>query len=263
MSRAMEAGVIDAAGAIRNVPGGYMDRSSRPLAGLLLLLPLIVVYEVGTRYFTTAALHGGEQQVIAFSKMQQFFRFFGANGRHLPALAVVASLLCWHIFRHDAWRVELTTLFGMAMESIILSLPLFLMGVLLARYYPLAGIPSGHASQPVTAHSMRDMLIMSMGAGVYEEFVFRLAAFSLLSTVFRDMMKMHAALGYPLMVLISGALFAAYHYWGTSEPFVGRIFAFRTIAGIYFGFIFLLRGFGITAASHSIYDLIFTATLLA
>jgi hypothetical protein len=41
-----------------------------------------------------------------------------------------------------------------------------------------------------------------------------------------------------LIVVISALLFAAYHYWSPTEQFDSRIFAFRTVAGIYFGAIF-------------------------
>ena len=75
-------------------------QATLPLPAWYLLLPLILAYEVGTQYFTTAAQHGQEQQIIAFSKMQEFFQLFGAPGRHMPALAVVAMLLAWHIARN-------------------------------------------------------------------------------------------------------------------------------------------------------------------
>jgi hypothetical protein len=262
MTRAADVRRLGMAGAENNTLPGYLEKSSRPFASLLLLLPLIVLYEVGTRFFTTAALHGREQQIIAFSKMQQFFLLFGATGRHLPALAVIASLLAWHIVRNDSWRVDLGTLLAMALESVVLSLPLFLLGILLARYFPLMNGGHVHAFPPAGAPSGRDMLIMSMGAGVYEEFVFRLAGFALLSLLFRDTLQLRQPIACLLMVVASALLFSAYHYWDTSEQFVIRIFAFRTLAGAYFGTIFLLRGFGLTASAHSIYDLIFTATLL-
>jgi CAAX prenyl protease-like protein len=55
------------------------------------------------------------------------------------------------------------------------------------------------------------------------------------------------------MVLISSLLFAGYHYLG-SEHFIWQTFVFRTAAGLYFGAIFVFRGFGITAGSHAAYD---------
>jgi membrane protease YdiL (CAAX protease family) len=56
------------------------------------------------------------------------------------------------------------------------------------------------------------------------------------------------------MVLISSLAFALYHYLG-NEAFSWRSLVFRTVAGVYFAGLFLLRGFGVTAFSHSCYDI--------
>jgi hypothetical protein len=66
------------------------------------------------------------------------------------------------------------------------------------------------------------------------------------------MPKTRAAL---LMVVISGIAFSFYHYLG-NEQFSWKTCLFRSVAGIYFGGIFLCRGFGITAGSHAAYDVI-------
>jgi hypothetical protein len=263
MSRAAVVRRVNVAEGLDLAANGYLERSKRPLAGLMLLLPLILAYEVGTQFFTTAALHGREQQIIAFSKMRLFFQFFGATGPHLPALAVVATLLAWHMARRDSWNVDVGTLLGMGIESLALSLPLFLFGVVLARYFPLMGMAVAHPLHAVSRGPTRDMLIMSLGAGVYEEFVFRLACFALLSFILKDMLAVDQRRAAPLIVLVSAVLFSAYHYWDTSEPFAIRIFAFRALAGVYFGVVFLLRGFGITAFTHATYDIIFTGVFAA
>jgi len=156
-------------------PHGYVHESELPLTSLLFLLPLIVIYELGTRYFTTAAQHGYEQQIIAFTMMQRFFRLFGVHGQHLPALAVGAILLFWHLARRDKWQVNLATLFGMAVESLLLALPLIAMGRELARYLPLSATPGNR----------QDTIIMSFFAVVYEELVFTLIPFRL-STLLLD-----------------------------------------------------------------------------
>jgi hypothetical protein len=250
---------VNAGESILLTPPGYLQRATLPLPALVLLLPMVVMYEVGTRYLTTAARHGQDQQIIAFSKMQEFFHLFGATGRHLPALAVVASLLAWHIARNDKWRVDLATVVGMAVESVVLSLPVLLLGFLINRYFALAAT-SATPTSALTAMSdgVRDRLIMDLGAGVYEEFVFRLVLFALFSLVLKDLLKLHNGLVYLLMVVLSGILFSAYHYWNPAEQWVWRIFAFRALAGAYFGIIFLFRGFGVTAASHAFYDIIIT-----
>src|SRR5438045_2871745 len=77
-------------------PSGYLRKAELPLSSLAFLLPLIVLYELGTRYVLNAPVHSGSaggQRIIAFTLMQQFFNFFGASGRYLPALAVTGILL--------------------------------------------------------------------------------------------------------------------------------------------------------------------------
>lgn len=244
MSRAIEAAPVVRMKAESR--GGYLHESELPLASLLLLLPLIVIYEAGTAYFTTAAQHGYEQQIIAFTMMQRFFRLFGVHGQHLPAIAVGTILLSWHIARNERWQISLPTLIAMAAESLLLALPLIALARELARYFPLAGL-----------HSTRqDTVIMSLGAGVYEELVFRLILFSLLSFVLKDAMRLRPWCVHLGVVFISALAFSGYHYLSPMEHFQWRSFIFRTLAGAYFGVLFLIRGFGITAACHASYDIL-------
>lgn len=226
--------------------GGYLHQSELPLSSLAFLLPLIVVYEVGTRYFTTAALHGREQQIIAFTMMQRFFRLFGVHGQHLPALAVATILLAWHVARRDRWHLEFTTLVGMGAESVLLALPMIALAREIARYFPLAAMQS----------ATRDVVIMSLGAGVYEELVFRLALFALLSLVLKDALRVNALWSHLWVVVLSALAFSGYHYLSPLEHFQWRAFLFRTTAGAYFGLLFLVRGFGVTAGCHAAYDIL-------
>jgi membrane protease YdiL (CAAX protease family) len=215
-----------------------------PLASLLFLLPMIVLYELGTRYISYSN-HQGEQRIIAFNLLAQFFAFFGATGRYLPALAVVGILMAWHIARNDPWEARVGTFMGMLCESFVLALPLILMGFAAARYWSLAASRLAPSS----------LIILSIGAGIYEELVFRLMALTILHLLLIDLFAIKKGWAYLLMVLASSVLFAGYHYLG-SEQFVWQTFAFRTAAGLYFGAIFVFRGFGITAGSHAAYDVL-------
>src|SRR5271170_5456838 len=78
-------------------PRSYFQRSELPLTSLLFLLPLLILYELGTWRFASDPWHLTERRVIAFDLLQEFFRFFRASGRYLPAMAVVGILLAWHI----------------------------------------------------------------------------------------------------------------------------------------------------------------------
>ena len=63
------------------------------------------------------------------------------------------------------------------------------------------------------------------------------------------------AIAGPVIVLVPAILFSLYHYLGP-EHFSLQSFVFRTLAGVYFGIVFLCRGFGITAGAHSAYDIL-------
>lgn len=236
--------ILDGQGA-RQLPAGYLQRSELPLASLVFLLPLIVLYEIGTRHFATDPAAHTELRIVAFKLMQDFFWLFGASGKYLPAMAIVCILMAWHIARNDTWQVKPGTLAGMAIEGVAWSLPLLIFGTAALRY--LAGAPM--------QGDWRPLIVLSVGAGLYEELVFRLIAFTVLSLVFIDVLKVRKFWACLAMVAMTSLSFSLYHYLGT-ESFQWQSFVFRTGAGVYFGALFLARGFGITAFAHVAYDVI-------
>lgn len=224
---------------------GYFQRSELPISSLYFVLPLIILYELGTRFvIPPPSGHSGETRIIAFTMMREFFGLFGATGRYLPCLAVVGILLAWHIARNDSWQVKWGTLLGMLVESALLAFPLLGLSLAITRYVPMAAPIADRWS----------MVVLSIGAGVYEELVFRLIAFTALNLLLIDVLRLAKTLSYLLMVLGSSILFSSYHYLG-SEPFELQTFLFRTVAGMFFGGLFVFRGFGITAGCHAIYDI--------
>jgi hypothetical protein len=106
-------------------------------------------------------------------------------------------------------------------------------------------------------------VVTGIGAGIYEELVFRLILIIVLMVLFQDIFQLGRKISIILSVSVSAALFGAYHhivYLGgqfiQSSPFNWAEFGFRTIAGIYFAVLFAIRGFGITAGAHAFYDII-------
>jgi hypothetical protein len=79
--------------------------------------------------------------------------------------------------------------------------------------------------------------------------------FAILSLLLKDALRMPGIWSYLLVVLISAISFSAYHYLSPSEHYRTRTFVFRTVAGIYFGVVFITRGFGVTAGCHTAYDI--------
>jgi hypothetical protein len=56
-------------------------------------------------------------------------------------------------------------------------------------------------------------------------------------------------------VLVGATIFSAFHYVGAyGDVFTVQSFVFRLIAGIFFSALYLLRGFGIDAWTHALYD---------
>ena len=248
----------------------YLAASERPLVSLAFVIPLIILYELGTLKYASDPVRHTEQRIIAFNMMRSLFDACGAHARYLPAFAVPCILLFWHLARRDPWKVPVSAVGGIVVESIILALPLVALGEVLRHHLPLAEVDG----RP----PWKAMVVLSLGAGVYEELVFRLMAFVLLSLLLIDLLKMERKRAGILIIVLSAVLFSLYHnfrldrlayhtltlHWSqltaanllTTDPFSFGAFVFRTAAGVYFGVLFLSRGFGITVGTHAIYDLI-------
>lgn len=97
--------------------------------------------------------------------------------------------------------------------------------------------------------------MLSLGAGIYEELLFRVVLVGLFAWVARRVLGWRP-LTAGLVAAIAGALiFSAFHYIGPyGDPLDVYSFVFRTIAGLFFSGLYLLRGFGITAWTHALYD---------
>lgn len=226
----------------RTVAGGkeldaYLQDSQRPLVILVYLMPFVVLYELGARFYRL--------DVVAYRLFRELPAWFGIYGRGVPAALLILTLLIWHLARHDRWRVRIPTLMWMLLESALLALPVLAIAVLCRHYVPVAAA----AQQPAAA-----LWAISLGAGVYEELMFRFYGCGLLRLVAERMTGLRGLPCTIVVVVISSILFSLYHY--LSEPFALFTFVFRTLAGAYFAALFLHRGLGITAGAHAIYDLI-------
>ncbi|MCJ7778614.1 MAG: CPBP family intramembrane metalloprotease, partial [Sedimentisphaerales bacterium] len=99
-------------------------------------------------------------------------------------------------------------------------------------------------------------IVTSIGAGIYEELVFRLILMSVLMILFQNTLGFERKTSVIISVLLSAGLFSAHHH--ISSPVNWVEFGFRTAAGVYFAALFAIRGFGVTAGTHAFYDIIAT-----
>jgi membrane protease YdiL (CAAX protease family) len=97
--------------------------------------------------------------------------------------------------------------------------------------------------------------MLSLGAGLYEELFFRVLLVSALAAGARVLLGDKSRMVGALAAVVGAVVFAAFHYVGPyGDPFQVRSFAFRTISGVAFSALYLVRGFGITAWTHALYD---------
>jgi hypothetical protein len=107
-------------------------------------------------------------------------------------------------------------------------------------------------------------LVGSLGAGIFEETVFRLGVLSVVAFLLGRLcanFSVPPILGVAAAILVSGLVFSWFHHVGPGgEPFVAEVFAFRAVAGVLLGILFVLRGFGVCVYTHAAYDVFFYLT---
>jgi len=294
----------------------YLERTSRPIYAIVFLLPFIVLYEVGTILINTDVLNQSQVRVASFVWLQNFLEHLGFGSKLAwvaPPLAVVIILTALQLSSRKRWHFGLGDILPMAVECILLAVPLIVLSLVLnsssqaqgdvgqfdngairnlvlckesiglsevegTRYHNAAPSCSSVAGNGLSAlsetsdsggggkgQSLLANIVTGIGAGIYEELVFRLILICVLMLVFQDVLGLSRRKSIILAVLVSAALFSAHHHivflngrFGQTAAFNWPEFVFRTIAGVYFAVLFAIRGFGITAGTHAFYDIIAT-----
>lgn len=243
----------------------YGFLSTRPLHILVFLLPLVIAYEVGSAVFLAGDQAGAARMIRAERLLSSFFEVFGVGGLYLPGLLLVVVLLIWHVLTRDPWRVKFPVPAWMTVESVFWTMPLLVIGQMVFRLFQsppqlvapvLAGGVTGSSEATLGALSKPALATIAFGAGLYEELLFRLVGIAVIHAIAADVLRIKDGPAKAIAIFISAAAFALYHdvmlASGGLDPARLAIF---TLAGLYFGTIFVLRGFGIVVAVHALYDL--------
>ncbi len=241
----------------------YLRDSRRPLPILVFLLPLVIVYELGLAWVLRSS--DGVLTNKAHETFLRFFEVFGINvagGLYLGGALIIVVLLVWHLLTRESWKIDLATPGVMAVESLLLSIPLLVFAAVVGRGEAAAAMamaPQTPLPTDLGEYSLSSRLALSIGAGLYEELLFRMLLIAVIHTILVDVGKMKPAGGAGLALIVSAIAFTLYHHPQLKTETGGIDFGhvlFFFGAGLYFGGLFLGRGFGIVVGVHAIYDVI-------
>ena len=234
----------------------YWEASRAHRYSLLFVLPLLVLYEALAAFLAHDPSVGGIRNG-ADVLLKSLFVTIGGHRGPLLFMAVVIGVsvwLVWRDLRANGGRLQAWVFGGMVVESLALSL-LFgvVVGALTVRILgPLGALAAGADVQTM---SWPAQLMLSLGAGLYEELLFRVALVSALANGARLAFGWGRGTAGTIATILGALIFSAFHYVGPyGEQWALQSFTFRAIAGVLFSALYLTRGFGITAWTHSLYD---------
>jgi hypothetical protein len=238
-------------------PCSYWEATRRPFPSLLFLAPLIIAYEASILLVGSTG-DRGSLRPGADAWMRRGLAAFGLSDPWYLPLMLVVILMGWQIARSHDWRLSPAILVGMIAESLIWAVALLGVGRLIDLGFayleqspgPLLVVNAGVDRPGLTA------LIGYVGAGIYEETLFRLMLVPTFFAILR-ILQMPQVLASSWAVTVSALLFALAHHAGSpGEAFTWYAFIFRWMAGVFFAWVFVLRGFGIAVGTHTAYDIL-------
>ena len=239
---------------LRTVGPGYWRASRAPRYSLLFALPLLLAYE-GLAAALPVRETGGVRNGADVLLKSLFVLVAGSRGPLIFGVLLLA-LGGWIVWRDIAARgpVRRRWIFGaMLGESVLLALVFgVVVGTITAR---LLGVFGALTMAQVAQPDGLTRLMVSLGAGLYEELLFRVILVSALDLGGRRLLGWSPWAAGAGATLLGAAIFSAFHYVGPyGDAFQLQSFVFRMIGGVFFSGLYLLRGFGVDAWTHALYD---------
>lgn len=229
----------------------YFTQSRAPRYSLLFALPLLLAYE-GLAWFLTDPAEGGLRNGADVIIKSLFLALGGQRGL-LAFEVLLAGVGVWLVVRdwhRQPGPLRPAVFGGMLLESAVLAV---LVGMVVGRATNslLQMLAVGKAA----ALDLPNQLMISLGAGIYEELLFRVVLVGALAAAGTRLMGWAPRTAGVVAALVGALIFSAFHYVGAyGDSLELPSFLFRFLAGLVFSGIYLLRGFGIAAWSHALYD---------
>ncbi len=232
----------------------YHAASRSATYGFLAALPLLILYELLIVFANRSAV--AQVRVSSEMWLKQLLLVVGDHGLTAFGIAVaVAGIAVFWRDRKKKIPFRLRYFLWMLLESALYAVAIALLVANLVQ----AILPMLAQSVPIEGLAMK--LALSVGAGLYEELLFRVLLVGGLFWALRQIIG-GRALPYIVAAVFGAFLFSLMHYIGPlSDPFQPGSFLFRMFFGLALNVVFLWRGFGIAAWTHALYDVMALALL--
>lgn len=220
----------------------YWTLTKRPLLSLWFILIPLAAYHV------SALIH--PTMLRAPNDLLRFLAWFGAASAVLPPLLVILVLAVQASIRHDPFELRPKVLALMALESLVWASPLMILGHF------------GPADTTLQGASLLSAALESVGAGVYEEFLFRMVFLTAFTAFCVDLLKGRRDLFVTVGVVVGAVAFALYHFLPDApRSFTWGAFSFLTAAGLLWGIAYVTRGFGVAVGAHIAWNVFWFARM--
>ncbi|MHC4957956.1 MAG: lysostaphin resistance A-like protein [Planctomycetota bacterium] len=218
----------------------YFLQSRRLASAYIFMVPLVAAYEI-------AVLLDPKSRSGADWLFSDLFDRVGQIGVLALNLALLGFLfLAIGTVKGKSPRIR--GLYGyMALESVGWAMVLVAVGFLV----PPSAFPE-RLSMSAWGHGV----VASVGAGIYEETIFRFVLMGGMIVVLRRLMGGHLAWVVPVAIGVSAALFSLAHHRYGGEAYRPQVFFFRTMMGALLGTLYWFRGLGIVVWVHALYNVV-------
>ena len=239
-----------------NGSSSYWRVSRAPRYSLLFALPLLLAYQVLAALQPVTAQ--GSVRNGADVLLESLFVALAGREGPLVFMACLIAFGLWLVIRdmrRHGGRLRVVVFAGMVAEAAVLAVAFGLVvGGLTTRVVgppPAALLAQGQ----VEDMGLATRLMLSVGAGLYEELLFRVVLVAALAWFGTKILGWRPAAAGVGATLVGAAIFSAVHYVGAyGDRLTLYSFIFRMLAGVFFSALYLTRGFGITAWTHALYD---------
>lgn len=238
------------------VTQSYWYESMRPLVCLVFIAPILLIYEGGVLMLGTHATRNGVDVYL-----RGLLDWIGFSQYFLLPLLISFILLAWHHILRQPWKVRGSTLIGMFFEALTLGFILLLLARVHGALFPSNVSAIVCATEAENGESLLlGKLVGYLGAGIYEELLFRLMLLPAAAAIARgcgasDKTSVVIAV-IATSLIFSGAHYQEFTFNSGADKFALDTFFFRATAGVFFSMLFLYRGFGIAVGAHAFYDVI-------